>query len=116
MFTLAQQQKQDDIETGHGTRNEKLDFGSVSWIRAHHRDNLICRLGNAKDKTCSYRISLTELQRLHLRQLQHKILQHTIDLRQRAVEPSKWAEDLRQYGESLLIHLYFPGFRAVATL
>jgi hypothetical protein len=48
----------------------------------------------------SYKINLSELQRLRLRQLQHKLVHHAIDLRYDAMEPSGWADDLREYGES----------------
>lgn len=51
----------------------------------------------------SYRINFAELQRLRLRQLQHKLMQHAIDLRYDAMEPPEWAEDLRQYGKSILV-------------
>jgi hypothetical protein len=47
----------------------------------------------------SYRINLAELQVMHLRQLQHKLIKHVVDLRYNALEPSGWAEDLKQYGE-----------------
>lgn len=48
----------------------------------------------------SYKVNLSELQRLRLRQLQHKLVHHAIDLRYDSMEPSRWAEDLRQYGGS----------------
>lgn len=51
----------------------------------------------------SYRINFSELQRLYLRQLQHKLIQHAVDLRYNASEPAGWAEDLRQYGKASLI-------------
>jgi hypothetical protein len=50
----------------------------------------------------SYRINLCELQRFRLRQLQHKLVLHVVDLRYNATEPSSWADDLRQYGESII--------------
>ncbi|KAJ5166688.1 uncharacterized protein N7482_005469 [Penicillium canariense] len=49
----------------------------------------------------SYRINISELQRLRLRQLQHKLVQHAIDLRYDAMEPLGWAEDLREYVQAL---------------
>ncbi|KAJ9309099.1 hypothetical protein DTO217A2_1468 [Paecilomyces variotii] len=49
----------------------------------------------------SYRINLSELQLLRLRQLQHKLLHHAVDLRYDAMEPSGWAEDLREYVQAL---------------
>lgn len=47
----------------------------------------------------SYRINLAELQVIYLRQLQRKLVKHAVDLRYNALEPSGWAEDLKQYGE-----------------
>ncbi|KAJ5263957.1 hypothetical protein N7478_011562 [Penicillium angulare] len=49
----------------------------------------------------SYKINLSELQRLRLRQLQHKLVHHAIDLRYDAMEPSGWADDLREYVQAL---------------
>lgn len=48
----------------------------------------------------SYRINLAELQRLRLRQLERKLVQHVVDLRYDAREPAGWADDLRDYGET----------------
>uniref|UniRef100_A0A093VFN2 DUF6594 domain-containing protein n=1 Tax=Talaromyces marneffei PM1 TaxID=1077442 RepID=A0A093VFN2_TALMA len=55
----------------------------------------------SKEREHSYRINFSELQRLHLRQLQHKLIQHAVDLRYNASEPAGWAEDLRQYVQAL---------------
>jgi hypothetical protein len=55
--------------------------------------------GLLEESQQSYRINFCELQRLHLRQLQHKLVQHVVHLTYKAREPSGWAEDLRQYGE-----------------
>ncbi|KAJ6099705.1 hypothetical protein N7467_001240 [Penicillium canescens] len=49
----------------------------------------------------SYRINLSELQRLRLRQLQRTLVGHAIDLRYDAIEPSGWTEDLREYVQAL---------------
>lgn len=45
----------------------------------------------------SYRVNFPEMQRIRSRQLQHKLVQHAVDLRYDALEPPGWA-DLRQYG------------------
>lgn len=47
----------------------------------------------------SYFINLTELQRLRLRQLQCKLVNHVVDITY-GLEPSEWANDLREYGKS----------------
>lgn len=52
-----------------------------------------------REREHSYRINFSELQRLNLRKLQHKLIQHAVDLRYNADEPASWAEDLRQYGK-----------------
>ncbi|KIW11618.1 hypothetical protein PV08_10920 [Exophiala spinifera] len=62
--------------------------------------------GRLEEKEESYRINLSELQRLRLRQLQHRLIQHAVDLRYNALEPSGWAEDLRQYVQALQDYEY----------
>jgi hypothetical protein len=54
------------------------------------------RLGNSQQ---SYRINLCELQRFRLRQLQHKLVRHVVDISYDADEPCGWTDDLRQYSE-----------------
>jgi hypothetical protein len=49
----------------------------------------------------SYRINFHELQRLRLRQLQHKLIQNVVDLRYDAAEPPGWPETLREYVQAL---------------
>ncbi len=46
-----------------------------------------------------FRISFAELQRMHLRKLQCKLVKHVVDMRFNRVEPQNWEADLRQYGE-----------------
>jgi hypothetical protein len=55
--------------------------------------------GQLEESHYTYRIDFCELQRMHLRQLQHKLVQHVVNLRYNAAEPSGWADDLRKYGE-----------------
>jgi hypothetical protein len=54
--------------------------------------------GPLEESQQSYRINFCELQRLHLRQLQRKLVQHTVNLVYKTREPSGWADDLRKYG------------------
>jgi hypothetical protein len=77
--------------------------------REHASDNRQLELNNNQPANTprseqSYRISFSELQRLRLRQLQHKLVQHVVDLRYNAREPSSWAVDLREYGKSGISH------------
>ncbi|KAH6632163.1 hypothetical protein F5144DRAFT_602909 [Chaetomium tenue] len=45
----------------------------------------------------SYRISFAELQRMHLRKLQCKLVKHVADMRFRNEEPDNWEADLQAY-------------------
>ncbi|KAK4251343.1 hypothetical protein C7999DRAFT_10969, partial [Corynascus novoguineensis] len=49
----------------------------------------------------SYRISFAELQRMHLRKLQCKLVQHVADMRFRNKEPRNWEKDLQAYTKAL---------------
>ncbi|KAE9371830.1 hypothetical protein N431DRAFT_492117 [Stipitochalara longipes BDJ] len=55
----------------------------------------------------SYRINFCELQRMHLRQLQYKLVDHVVNLTYGGKEPSGWAEDLRNY-EPAASHTILP--------
>ncbi|KAF3011355.1 hypothetical protein E8E14_007893 [Neopestalotiopsis sp. 37M] len=50
------------------------------------------------------------MQRLNLRKLQHRLLQHAVELRHGASEPSGWADDLRQYVQALQDYDYMGQF------
>lgn len=56
----------------------------------------------------SYRISLAELQRVHLRKLQCKLVKHVVDMRFQEMEPAGWEMDLQAYSELPLFSLFFP--------
>lgn len=47
----------------------------------------------------SYRISFAELQRMHLRKLQCKLVKHVADMRFRNKEPDDWEADLQAYSK-----------------
>ncbi|KAK4044205.1 hypothetical protein C8A01DRAFT_43113 [Parachaetomium inaequale] len=49
----------------------------------------------------SYRISFAELQRMHLRKLQCKLVKHVVDIRFRNKEPDGWEADLQSYTKAL---------------
>ncbi|KAH6856257.1 hypothetical protein B0I37DRAFT_389588 [Chaetomium sp. MPI-CAGE-AT-0009] len=49
----------------------------------------------------SYRISFAELQRMHLRKLQCKLVKHVVDMRFRNKEPGDWEADLQAYTKAL---------------
>jgi hypothetical protein len=47
----------------------------------------------------SYRVSFAELQRMHLRKLQCKLVKHVADMRFRNQEPDGWEADLQAYSK-----------------
>lgn len=97
---LNRSYRQPDAETGLPAHDQELDlaFGDDSWPKVHHRRNIVKKIKSPIHNDDSYRVNLTELQQLHLRQLQRRLLQHAVDLRHGALEPPGWADDLRQYG------------------
>jgi hypothetical protein len=62
--------------------------------QAHSDDNNRWK----RDKDYSFRISFAELQRMHLRKLQCKLVKHVVDMRYHSSEPDTWEADLQQYG------------------
>lgn len=106
-------QREPDLEGnqgGHASR-EIYNVNDPSWTIDHSRHNIITKISkpvgswfnvqeNSDSDEHSYRIDFAELQRIRLRQIQHKLVQHAISIRYDAREPPGWAEDLRQYGKS----------------
>jgi hypothetical protein len=76
----------DEQQIGSNNQQPQCDIGTTDSHRERNDE--------------SYKVNLSELQRLRLRQLQHKLIHHAIDLRYDSMEPPGWAEDLRQYGGS----------------
>ena len=75
-------------------RDNDIEGGRENPSAIEHSSN-----GRQEDILQSYRIDLVELQRMHLRELQCKLVKHTVDLTYNAREPFGWAEDLRRYGK-----------------
>lgn len=50
------------------------------------------------DEEHSFRISVAELQRLRLRKLQWKLVEHTAAIQCDGIEPGDWEDDLEKYG------------------
>lgn len=46
-----------------------------------------------------FQISFAEMQRMHLRKLQIKLMEHAIHVRTIGEEPQDWGKDLAEYGE-----------------
>lgn len=82
---------------GNAAENSKLGPSNQQ-----HSD--VSNHGRFEAREGSYEINLCELQRLYLRQLQQKLVKHAVDLRYDALEPSGWADDLRQYGKAGITH------------
>jgi hypothetical protein len=80
----------------HKTSTDEQQLGPHNQQRKGETSTIHGQLEGCEQ---SYRINFSELQRLRLRQLQHNLIQHTVDLRYDAMEPAGWAEDLRQYGK-----------------
>ncbi|KAK3294478.1 uncharacterized protein B0H64DRAFT_418360 [Chaetomium fimeti] len=57
--------------------------------------------GPSNEPHKSYRISFAELQRMHLRKLQCKLVKHVVDMRFRNKEPDDWEADLQAYTKAL---------------
>lgn len=78
-------------------------WGTSSSLNAQvHVEPKNAQVHDQRKGEYSYRINFSELQRLYLRQLQHKLIQHAVDLRYNASEPAGWTEDLREYGKTPL--------------
>lgn len=100
IFGVARSYRQPDLETGLQARDEKLqlEFADDSWPKEYHRRSIVKKIKSPTPNEYSYRVNLTELQQLYLRQLQRRLLKHAVDLRHGAAEPPGWADDLKQYG------------------
>jgi len=46
-----------------------------------------------------FRVSIAELQRMHLRKLQVKLAKDAVDMRYNLSEVPRWEENLREYGK-----------------
>lgn len=83
-------------EGASSSRSRNIQSSSNAKARIESKNE---RSYDQREREYSYRIDFSELQRLNLRKLQHKLIQHAVDLRSNASEPTRWAEDLRQYGK-----------------
>jgi hypothetical protein len=93
-----------------------LDIDNVGqWVINFHRPNLIQKeipnrdslrspmtrkTTNLEPERCNFIINLAELQRMHLRKLQCKLVSHTVKMRFSPIEPGEWEADLKEYGKS----------------
>ncbi|ETS73358.1 hypothetical protein PFICI_14963 [Pestalotiopsis fici W106-1] len=83
----------------------KKEHALVQWFRS------LCASGQvaAKSETDytrpdsdhSFRVSLAEMQRIHLRKLQFKLVQHATKMRYRDYEPKDWEGDLKSYIDAM---------------
>lgn len=85
-------------EEGQNRQPEKLS----SCIHAGHIDNAHrenANHGEPEERLKSFRVNFAEMQRIHMLQLQRKLVQHAVHLEFRPGEPEDWAGDLRRYGK-----------------
>ena len=84
-----------------------LDYSDEKWPIKHHSGNIINIVGFSdpeKDnaelsaRKWSYRVNIAELQRMHLRQLQRRIVDHAVTIALSRRESSGWIRDIRAYG------------------
>ncbi|KAI0163066.1 hypothetical protein BJ166DRAFT_591896 [Pestalotiopsis sp. NC0098] len=100
-----------------------------SWIFRHHKPGLIFGIHRQKenrfakrarklwygrkdaaaqpqyyprrDADHSFQVSLVELQRIRLRKLQYRLVQHAVQMRYKDREPDEWESDLQSYIEAI---------------
>ncbi|KAF3405349.1 hypothetical protein DPV78_002150 [Talaromyces pinophilus] len=85
-------------EGASSSRARNIQFSSNAKVRVESKNERSHDV-REREREYSYRINFSELQRLNLRKLQHKLIRHAVNLRYNASEPTGWAEDLRQYGK-----------------
>lgn len=52
-----------------------------------------------RDADHSFQVSLVELQRIRLRKLQYRLVQHAVQMRYKDHEPEEWESDLQSYSK-----------------
>ena len=97
------------------------------WVVYHHRDELIREVVGAERKSTRwfkrllgitepaddaariFRVSFAEMQRMKLRRLQIRLVNHAVSMSTSDQEPKGWEEDLAQYSEFMLLISYLHG-------
>ncbi|KAI1140703.1 hypothetical protein F5Y05DRAFT_374529 [Hypoxylon sp. FL0543] len=93
---------------------DDLDQGVTPWLVKLHKHTLMYRLHRKgqtinDDEPDGYLISFSDLQRMRLRKLQAKLVQHVVNLRFKE-ESSEWDCDLHQYVQVLQDYEYMVKF------
>ena len=71
------------------------------WVVDNNRINLITELNPSPSGERLFRISFEEMQRMHLRKIQVRLIKHAVDMRATNRDSSPgWEKDLAEYGES----------------
>lgn len=69
------------------------------WVVDNHRDNVVTALQSIKSGEQSFRVHFAEMQRMHMRKVQVKLIKHGVEMRATNRESPGWEEDLKQYSE-----------------
>jgi hypothetical protein len=128
----SEENKAHALNNPNVTLNSKPAQGSAhpSWVVEHHKNNLVLELkrretssifdlfrkkqqidaeigstGTARWKARRFRVNFSELQSMHMRKLQSKLVEHAIDMRLTLKEKEgqgEWEETLQEYSRDLL--------------
>ncbi|KAK8122939.1 hypothetical protein PG984_011609 [Apiospora sp. TS-2023a] len=74
---------------------------SGDWLKIFKRKDQKKRSYKRKNPNDSFRLSLAEMQRMRLRNLQGKLVKHAAQLQFEGTEPKEWEFDLQQYIKAL---------------
>lgn len=64
----------------------------------------------AVEATERFRVSFAEMQRMRLRKLQIKLVEHAVVMKSSGMEPDDWEADLAEYSKLISPHVFEPNF------
>lgn len=95
------------IKTFQNTREDDDAYGAFDitdmgrWLIYHHDNSLMQRIRKPVNfSKMIYRVSFVEMQRMHLRKLQIKLVKHAVDMYHTRNETETWETDLAAYSKS----------------
>lgn len=71
------------------------------WVVDNHRNNIVTALHSVKSGERSFRVHFAEMQRMHMRKVQVKLIKHGVEMRATNKESPGWEEDLKEYSKHL---------------
>lgn len=96
------------MDTFRNTREDDDAYGTVDlkdvgrWLVYHHDDNLIQKIRKPVNfRKEIHRVSFVEMQRMHLRKLQIKLIKHAVEMYHTRNETEAWETDLAAYSKSV---------------